>query len=375
MLNLISHLRAKRLCPKPNNSYFPCFFSSSVSSTRTSTPTSNSSISNFLIETLAFSQPQAVSISNRFPSGKSLEKPHSVVQFLKQLDFSDAHIRSFIRRNPETLFSDVDKTLKPKVQFFEDLGFTGPDLGNFISTHPRALFYSLERTLIPCVDIIKKTLVKERNNQDLIQVLRRSHWGSSASRLKCNIAFLESCGLVGSQLSMLLKKQPRLFFISETALRDLLSRVLDMGFSVDSGMFVHAVSTVGGMSAETFSRKFELFRSFGFSDEECMDMFRRAPVLLAVSEGKLKLGMEFFLYDVKLERSALVSWPTCLTYSMGERVLPRYRVLQVLKCKRLLKKEPSLNVLVLTEEKFLEKFISRFRDDAEDLLVAYKGDP
>ncbi|KAI8537615.1 hypothetical protein RHMOL_Rhmol09G0037900 [Rhododendron molle] len=134
-------------------------------------------------------------------------------------------------------------------------------------------------------------------------------------------------------------------------------------------MFVHVVSTVGGMSAETFNRKFELFRSFGFSEEECMEMFRRAPVLLAVSEGKLKLGMEFFLYDVKLERPALVSWPTCLTYSMGERVLPRYRVLQVLKCKRLLKKEPSL------KEKFLEKFISRFRDDAEDLLVAYKGDP
>jgi len=110
--------------------------------------------------------------------------------------------------------------------------------------------------------------------------------------------------------------------------------------------------------------------------DECKQMFRRAPRLFECSEGKLKLGIEFFLYDVKLERSALVSRPTCLMYSMGERVVPRYRVLQVMKCKRLLKKVPSLpNVLNLSEEKFVEKFISPFRDAAEELLVAYKGDP
>jgi len=63
-------------------------------------------------------------------------------------------------------------------------------------------------------------------------------------------------------------------------------------------------------------------------------------------------------------------------YSMGERVIPRYRVLQVMKCKRLLKKVPSLlYVLCLSKEKFVEKFVSRFTDDAEELLVAYKGDP
>ncbi|KAI8536123.1 hypothetical protein RHMOL_Rhmol10G0231900 [Rhododendron molle] len=99
-------------------------------------------------------------------------------------------------------------------------------------------------------------------------------------------------------------------------------------------------------------------------------------MLLKASECKLKLGMEFFLYDIKLERSALVSWPTCLMYSIGERILPRYRVLQVLKCNALLNKEPSLlNALKFSEEKFLEKFISRFRDDEEELLVAYKGNP
>ncbi|KAH7859461.1 hypothetical protein Vadar_001341 [Vaccinium darrowii] len=375
----LSHFRSKILHSKPNYTSFLYFFSSvsSLAHTRTSNP----SISNFLIETLAFSESQAISISNRFPptkTSRTLEKPHSVVQFLRQLGFSYTQIRSSIRLHHYILFSDVDKTLKPKLQFFQNLGLTGPDLSKFISKNPRFLRDSLERTVIPCVDVIKNTLVNDKNNKDLILVLQRSYWATAkpALRLKSNIAFLESCGIVGSQLSMLLKREPWLFFLLETSLRGLVSRVIDMGFSVDSRMLVHAVHTVSCMTDETISKKFELFRSFGFSVDECMQMFRRAPRLFAASEGKLKFGMEFFLYDVKLERSVLVSRPTCLTYSMGERVIPRYRVLQVIKCKRLLKKVPSLhNVMHLTEEKFIEKFVSRFTDDAEELLVAYRGDP
>ncbi|KAG5527236.1 hypothetical protein RHGRI_028213 [Rhododendron griersonianum] len=314
MRSLMSHLRPKRLYAKSNNSSFLYFFSSasSLACTRTSSPTSNPSISNFLIETLAFSEPQAISISNRFPPRKSLERPHSVVQFLKQRGFSDAHIRSSIRHMPKIIFSDVDKTLKPKLQFLQDLGLTGPDLGNFISTHSRVLLYSLERTLMPYFGIIKKTLVNDdENNQGLIR------------------------------LSMLLKREPWLFFIPETALRDKVSRVLDMGFSVDSRMLVHAMLTVSGMTPETFSRKIELLRSFGFSMDECMAIFRMAPALLMTSEDKLKFKIDFFLNDFKLDRRALVSWPNSLVYNIEKRVIPRCRVLRVITSKGLLlQKEP-----------------------------------
>ncbi|KAF7123573.1 hypothetical protein RHSIM_Rhsim12G0115100 [Rhododendron simsii] len=145
---------------------------------------------------MTFSEPKAISISNSFPSRKNLKNPQSVVHFLIQLGFSDAHILSSVWLKPEILFSYADKTLKPKLQFFQDLGLNCPDLGNFISTHSHVLLDSLERTLIPCVDIIKKTLVNDKNNRDLFLVLRRSY-SDSISRLKCNIAFLESCGIVG----------------------------------------------------------------------------------------------------------------------------------------------------------------------------------
>ncbi|KAI8536121.1 hypothetical protein RHMOL_Rhmol10G0231700 [Rhododendron molle] len=349
MQNLYSYLplsqfRPKTLYLKPNHIPFLSLFSSLSSLTHSPSSISNASLSNFLIETLAISQPQALSISNRFSSRKSLEKPHSVVQFLEQLGFSDAHIRSSVLLSPTILFSSVDETLKPKLQFFQDLGLTGPDLGNFISKHSHFLCDSLEKTVRPCVNIIKKALVNDRNNQDLIWVLRRPYWVTAkpVSRLRCNIAFLESCGIVGPQLAMLLRTRPWLFFLQEPALRNLVSRVVDMGFPIGSRMLVHALFTVSGMSGETFSKKIELFQTFGFSEDECMQMFRKSQHLLGASERKLKFGLEFFLYVIKLERSSLVSWPTCLSYSMGKRIIPRYKVLQLIERKRPLKKEPSL---------------------------------
>ncbi|KAF3964978.1 hypothetical protein CMV_010791 [Castanea mollissima] len=319
---------------KPTKSFLSLFSNlSSPTKTKTKpkTPFSNSTIINYLTNTLKFSKTQALSISTRFYYVKSTEKPQSVVLFLQNLGFSETQIRSAVRVSPHILFSDIDKTLKPKIEFFQQLGFVGSDLGKFISKNSTLLSVSLERRLIPCVEILKKILCNNENNQCLLRVLRRCNGvvkGDPESRLLGNIAYLKRCGIVGSQLSMLLTRQPWLFVIQENKLRGLVSRVLEMGFVVNSRMLVYAVYTVSCMSHETFIRKLDFIRSSGFSSDECMEMFRKAPGLLRTSEEKLKLGIEFFMNTIKLER-----------------------VLQIMKSKRLLKKEPSfLHMLNLTEE-------------------------
>ncbi|KAK6924145.1 Transcription termination factor, mitochondrial/chloroplastic [Dillenia turbinata] len=118
----------------------------------------------------------------------------------------------------------------------------------------------------------------------------------------------------------------------------------------------------------------KLFQSFGFSEGECFKMFRRAPVLFRVSEGKLRLGIEFFMNRMKFGKAVLVSYPTCLMNSLDDRVIPRYRVVQLLQSKKLVKNTPNfMNILSLTEKEFLEKYIAAFRDDAEEILMAYKA--
>uniref|UniRef100_M1A7E2 Uncharacterized protein n=1 Tax=Solanum tuberosum TaxID=4113 RepID=M1A7E2_SOLTU len=56
---------------------------------------------------------------------------------------------------------------------------------------------------------------------------------------------------------------------------------------------------------------------------------------------------------------------------MKERVIPRYQVFQLIKSKKLMKKDPTFyDMMCLTEHLFLEKYVSRFTEIAEELLMA-----
>ncbi|KAL5753694.1 hypothetical protein ACOSP7_021914 [Xanthoceras sorbifolium] len=118
-----------------------------------------------------------------------------------------------------------------------------------------------------------------------------------------------------------------------------------------------------------------MIRSFGFTKHDVMEMFQKQSTMLSKSEEHLKLGLDFFLNKIELQKERLVRAPPhCLLHSLGERVIPRYRVMQILKSKRLLKKEPSfVTVLKLCEKEFLDKYVAKFTDATEELLVAYKG--
>ncbi|XP_031281362.1 uncharacterized protein LOC116139866 [Pistacia vera] len=350
----------------------------SSSSLRKPPKPTNSFLHDYLVQSFNLPPQKALSISSKYYYIKSLQKPLSVLQFLRSLGLSEPHILSCVRVTPNILFYDVPKTLKPKIEFFRQLGLVDSQhLGKFLSSNSKLLTVSLERKLIPCIEILKKILVNDGNNEDLIRVLRRCNWVAAMDpswRLLNNVSFFENCGIVGSQLSMLLKRQPRLFAMQETKVRGLVKKVLDMGFSVDSRMLVHGVHTISCMAEETFERKLKHFRGFGYSDRECMEIFRKAPALFRGSEEKLMLRLEFFLNEVGFEKEVLVCQPACLMYSMVDRVVPRHRVLQIVNSKRLVKKDPSfLSVLRYSEQEFVEKFVASFPDSAEELLVAYKG--
>lgn len=267
------------------------------------------------------------------------QKPLSVLNYFKDIGFSETQIQYMISQRAQILFSDVDKTLRPKIGLFQQLGLEGPELRKFIYKNPSILTSSLEKQLVPAVEAIKKFA---RDEKDLIQVLCKCGWILSKSRkLVNNIAFLESWGIVGSQLSVLFKRQSRLLSSPQSTLRNHVLRAIEMGFHKNSKMLVHALQTRSALSYKTFRRKLDFIERFGFSKDESLYMFRRCPALLRTSEKKLKAGMEFFLHTVMLPKSVLVHRPMILMYSMEDRVLPRYQVLQLLISKKLCKKVPT----------------------------------
>ncbi|XP_042496544.1 transcription termination factor MTERF5, chloroplastic-like [Macadamia integrifolia] len=374
---LVSDLSRSNLYCTPSiisNFSFSCF--SSVASPAKHLD-SNPFIVDYLIEAFGLSKTQALSASKRRMGTKDSKKPESVVHFLRELGFSEGHVRDAVRVSPSLLFADIEKTLKPKLQLFQEIGLTGSDLGRFISKNASIFNVSLDRRLIPCMEILKKIFSLDGRHRGLILVLQRCKWvltEDPEARLLPNISLLESHGIVGSQLSALFRRQPALFLKRESAVRELVRRVVEMGVSADSRMFVYALHIISCMSPETLRRKFEFFQGFGFSQEECMTMFKKQPPLFGCSEEKLKFGIEVFMNAIGVEKTVLVQRPMCLMYSVEKRVIPRYRVIELLKSKRLLKKVPIfLHVVELPEKKFVDRFISRFKDDAE-LAIAYRGD-
>ncbi|XP_056168439.1 transcription termination factor MTERF4, chloroplastic [Syzygium oleosum] len=361
----------RRLSLNPTKACTRCFSAES--------PDVRDGLSSFLMRSMNLSRSRALVVSNRCPwaTSNSLENPRAVIKYFSELGFSDSQIRSSIIVCPQILFADIGKTLEPKLDFFQGLGLVGVDLGNYISKGASVLSVSLNKRLVPNVQILKRILFDDKDNRDLIVVLRRCKWIVSKdpeSVLIRNIAYLESCGVTGYQQRMLLKRQPSLFVAKESRLNDLVSRVLKMGFSLNSGMLVYALYSVSCISVKTLGKKVKLFADFGFSEEDVVVMLRRAPALLRVSEEKLKFGIDFLLNVMKCKRTLIVGRPSCLMHSMEDRVVPRCRVLQVVKLRGLMKKDPSFTTMLeLNEEAFVERFISRFIDDTDQLLIAYKG--
>ncbi|KAK7400045.1 hypothetical protein VNO78_11244 [Psophocarpus tetragonolobus] len=367
-----SSLKAFSFSTHSSSNLLRSFLFSFSTSTQCQHSKETTSMIHYLTAKFQFSTTKSFYISKRVSRGRFPQNPLSVLSFLEQIGFCEAQIQSVIRPRPQILFTRVDKILRPKVEFFQLLGFQGSQLCKFITANPAILICSLKKTLVPSVEAIRKIVCNEK---DFNHVLPRCVWILPKYKIFMdNIVFLESFGIAGSHLGMLLKLQPSLFVAQQSTIGNYVSRAIDMGFHKSSRMLVHAIHSISSVSYKTFRRKLELINSFGFSMEEGLQMFRRSPTLVRTSEKKLKVGMKFFLHTIMLPKSVLVHLPKVLMYSMEDRVIPRYRVFQLVKSKNLCKKAPSYTYLLcLSEEMFLNKYISRFRENAEELLVAYKG--
>ncbi|CAN8264300.1 unnamed protein product [Cochlearia groenlandica] len=330
-----------------------------------------------------FDNPDAISIASRSPNIKSLEQPRSVIQLLKTHDFSDTQIQKLIRVRPQFMFCNSDNILQPKLRFFQELGFSGSSLGQLLSKNSSLFAASLEKKLIPCAQILK-TIV---NSKDLTLILTRCTWLLSRdpdSFLLPNISSLKSFGLVDSQLVSLLKRRPGIFILPEKKLKSHLSFAMELGFCVHSGMMVLAIISLSCISKQTIDRKLQVFVANGFSKKETREMIRKSPGLIRCAEDKLKRAMKLYMETMGIKREALVRRPCVLMHSLDKRVIPRLKVLQVLKDKGLLKeiddmkkkKKCSLiEIVSISEMEFMDKYVLSFGEDekGEELMVAYKG--
>jgi len=328
----------------------------------------------YLVNSLGFSKEEATVASSKVSPFKSPENPNSVVNLLKTSGFNKTQIKKVILCVPKVLSYDAEKTLKPKLEAFRDLGLYGSDLADVISVHPHIFLRALDGHIMPTLEVLKSIW---KDDGILVDVLKKSSWmlGPSVPRtLPSNIALLKSYGLSVDQIKLILLRKLRYIVLDPKWLAAVLIRVDELlGIPHGSPMFLHGVLAMGGMSKECLESKFKVFRSFGWSESDILTLARHNPYTLALSESKIKQGLNFFMKVLDYRPADIASCVCILTVSLERRVIPRNAVIEVLKEKKLIR--PNYRVsscLSLTEPKFFNRFVLPFKDEVLDLYNDYK---
>ncbi|XP_059631451.1 uncharacterized protein LOC132274233 [Cornus florida] len=358
-LNNSSHLNKT-----PISLFSLLFFSSS--------PKSPNAVADYLIERHKFSPETAskVSFSPRSPNLKRPETIDSILSFLEESGFSDTNLERVIKHAPQLLSANLELSIKPKFKFFQELGISSSDIVQIVSSDPRILT-RVDSQLGPSILALKSVLV---SNMDVSRVLKRSGHNLSQDWAKTmipNIEFLKSCGISSSQITRRVYNSPTFCFLKPTRIRENVKRVDEMGFDRKSKMFLEAIRIISSMTKEKWELKLEVFKSLGFSEDDILSVFRRAPQLFGLSERKIKETTQLFLRTGKCDISYVVNNPELLCYSVENRTKPRLRVLEVLESRNLLLKKPSLGtVCKMTDKKFFEKYVVPHSNEVGELFVA-----
>ncbi|KAK9270017.1 hypothetical protein L1049_025590 [Liquidambar formosana] len=327
----------------------------------------------YLVNSLRFSREAAVSASTKVTHLKSTHNPDLVLNFFKQSGLDKTHVRNIISLIPRLLSSNVDKTLKPKMRVLQDLGLSGSDLVEVITSNPSFFKRGLDTHIVPSIDFLK-TIV--RSDENVVKAIKKKTWllsSNNTKRMQPNVVILQKCGISKEKIEKLVLRTPRRLLQNPKWLEDIVLRVENqLGIPRNSAMFSYGIDVLASMSKATLEFKYEIFKSFGWSESDIITMARNLPFCLSLSEVKIRNGLTFFMKELGYEPGYLASHPKLLMHSLEKRVLPRNAVLKVLKEKNLIRTNPSLCYIVcLPESKFMEEFVLQYKDVTPDVYEAY----
>ncbi|OMO88720.1 Mitochodrial transcription termination factor-related protein [Corchorus olitorius] len=317
----------------------------------------------YLINSCGLSPQSALALSKKVRI-ETPQKPDSAISFFRNHGFSQTQITKLVTRFPTLLLCKPEKTLLPKFQFFYSVGMSVSDLAKLLSSSPHFLHNSLDSRIIPSFNFFKD-FIRCGDDKVLVAIkrfpggLRRDFQSHAAA----NIAILRECGVPESKIVTHFVCQPRTFYASHEKFKRTVEQIKKLGLNPLKSLFLTAVQVLVQISKSTQERKCNVFKDWGWSDEEIVSAFGRFPCCIGYSEHKIKSNMDFFVNTMGLKSSYIANNPNLLAYSLKKRIIPRFAVYQYLLSKGLIKKEISISTLFsLAENKFLQKFVTRYDD-------------
>ncbi|KAI4311302.1 hypothetical protein MLD38_036207 [Melastoma candidum] len=315
----------------------------------------------YLVSALGFTPESALSVSRSVPSadpGKAAE----VIGVFDQSGFSRAQITRIVMRFPRVLTLKPGRTIRPKIEFLRARGASEADVVNIICGCPWFLRRSLEGHITPAFDMINRCL---KSDSQTILSMRRcdnvSFWTVSA--FVRNLNALQAAGVHDNSIRFLLRNYPNCLWAYSRKFDRNLERVKSMGCDPLKVKFVLMLHVLMGLAQSTWEKKVSIFRRWGWSAEETLQAFMKAPNCMMISEVKLTAVMEFFVNEMGLEATYFASYPLIISYSLKNRIIPRCKAVEALVSKKLIKPVPIISYITLPDISFVEKFISPYSEE------------
>ncbi|XP_065868218.1 uncharacterized protein [Euphorbia lathyris] len=276
----------------------------------------------YLTETCGLSPKSAFSAS-KIVQFKSSEQPDSVLSSFQKFGFSKIQISEMIRKFPNILCCDLEKTISPKFEFFLSRGASTRELVKIFTANPWILKSSLENQLVHTFNILIGLFQSEDKAIEAMKRNPRVLCARHEARLLPNIKTLRENGVPASYILWLISKHWQCIGAIPVKFEKIVEEVKEMGFSPLKLHFVDAIVVLIRVSKSKRDGKVEVYKRWGWSDKDITIAFKKFPRCMAISDHNITDTMDFYVNKLKLESSVVVNCPNLLGYSLKKRLIPR----------------------------------------------------
>lgn len=295
------------------------------------------------------------------------------INLLQRHGFSQTNVNKILVKQPVCLFGP--KTLKPKLEFLLSIcNQSESDVVEIVNKTPHLLRRSLNNHLVPIFDMLKSITGSHRSAAAAVMSNPFVLTYSISTDLLQNIELLQKVGVPEDQILKFVTGYGQVTGKQHDKFRDAVRKARDMGFDLSSYGFRRAVSCLCLISDQNWEAKCQIYRSFGFSDDEIVSMFKKLPAVVAYSEKRIREVLEFYVKKLGWTPSRLEALPYVIAFSLEKRIIPRCSVLQALESRKSISSSSGFyQVLAMNDLAFLERHVTAYMDEVPEVMDAYTG--
>ncbi|XP_026425359.1 uncharacterized protein LOC113321663 [Papaver somniferum] len=234
--------------------------------------------------------------------------------------------------------------------------------------------YSFDKVIIPSFDILKSIVHSDKN---VITIMKRNHWTLSTNtvnKLMVNLDLLRTEGVPETNFPKYLISKPRAFALDANSFKEIVDKVKDTGFDPSKTTFLIAIHAFSSMSEASWREKMDVYKRWGWSEDQIQTAFRNNPHCMKASEKKIMAVMNFFVNEMGHQSLSIAQHPRVFTCSLKERIIPRCSVIRILVSRGLIKEKISMSTIsTMVDKSFVEKFVIKYEQQVPELMKVFQG--